>query len=109
MNAPVVLAVAIMILAPLALFRGPLTMYGTAGPIFLILAAMGYPYSFLFPLFFVPSICVNMAACPTQSYVAWGINYAKIDTKDYLRRSIFWGWAFCIVLEVLVIILCANY
>ena len=108
-NAPVVLAVAVMILAPLALFRGPLTMYGTAGPIFLILAAMGYPYSFLFPLFFVPSICVNMAACPTQSYVAWGINYAKIDTKDYLRKSIFWGWAFCIVLEILVIIMCTNY
>lgn len=107
-NAPVILALAFAVLAPLALFRGPLTIYGTAGPIFVILAGMGYSYTFLFPLFMAPSICMNMAACPTQSYVAWAINYAKIQTKDYLRKSVWWGWAFTAVMEILVIFLVAR-
>ena len=107
-NAPMILVIAVMVLAPLALFRGPLTMYGTAGPIFLILVAMGYSYGFLFPLLFVPSISMNMAACPTQSYVAWGISYSGIETKDYIKKSIPWGWIFTIVMEVLVIFTCLN-
>ena len=108
-NAPVVLCIAVMILAPLALFRGPLTMYGTGGPIFLMLAGIGYPRTFLFPLMYVPSICMNMAACPTQSYVAWGISYAKIDTKEYMKKSIPWGWIFCILLEIVVIFVATKY
>ncbi len=103
-NAPVILTIAFMILAPLALFRGPLTIYGTAGPIFMILSGMGYSYTFLFPLFMAPSICMNMAACPTQSYVAWAINYSKIQTKEYLKRSIWWGWIFTAVMEVVVLL-----
>jgi hypothetical protein len=102
-NAEVWLCIAVAVLAPLALFRGPLTMYGTAGPIFLILVSFGYSYSFLFPLMFVPSISMNMAACPTQSYVAWGVNYAGIEVKDYLKRSLVWGWIFTAVMEVVVI------
>ena len=108
-NAPVVLCIAVMVLAPLALFRGPLTIHGTAGPIIVILTALGYPLEFLFPLIIVPSICMNIAACPTQSYVAWGISYAKLETKEYIKKSIPWGWIFCILMEILVILMVTNY
>lgn len=98
-----VLCIAVAVLAPLALFRGPLTMYGTAGPIYIMLYSMGiYTHNFLFPLLMTPSIMMNMAACPTQSYVAWGINYANIDTKDYIKYSIPLGWIACILCEVVV-------
>lgn len=98
-----VLCIAVAVLAPLALFRGPLTMYGTAGPIYIMLAGMGcYTHNFLFPLLMTPSIMMNMAACPTQSYVAWGINYANIDTKDYIKYSIPLGWIAVALCEVVV-------
>ncbi len=99
-NQPLVLALAVALLAPAALFRGPLTMYGTAGPIFLILASFGYPLTYLFPLFWVPSIAVNINACVTQSYVAWGINYAKIEPKEYLKKSIPLSWVLCAILAI---------
>ena len=99
LNQPLLITIAVAVLAPLALFRGPLTMYGTAGPIYLILIGFGYPHSFLFPLFMTPSIAVNIASCVTQSYVAWGVSYAKLETKEWLKRSVWKAWILSAILS----------
>jgi hypothetical protein len=108
-NAPLAIALAIAVLAPLALFRGPLTMYGTAGPIYVILSQMGYPHAFLFPVFWVPSIAVNINACVTQSYVAWGISYTRMEPKEYLKKSIPLSWILCAILAILAYFAVGRY
>lgn len=108
-NQPLIIAIVVAVLAPAALFRGPLTMFGTAGPIYLILASFGYPHSFLFPLFWVPSITINVAACVTQSYVAWGISYAKIDTKEWLKYAVPKAWILSAALSMVAYFVCGMY
>lgn len=108
-NQPLILAIAVAILAPAALFRGPLTMFGTAGPIYLTLAGFGYPHSFLFPLFWIPSITINVAACVTQSYVAWGISYAKIDTREWLKYSVVKAWILSAALSIVCYFVVGGY
>lgn len=35
-----------------------------------------------------PTITVNIGSCITQSWVAWGLAYTKVESKDYLKLSI---------------------
>ena len=31
---------------------------------------------------------MNIGSCITQSWVAWGLAYTKVESKDYLKLSI---------------------
>lgn len=43
------------------------------------LQGMGiFPMSLMFPLIYVPTIAMNLSACPTQSWNLWALNYSKV-------------------------------
>jgi len=89
------------ILGFMALFRGPLTIWGAGTATFAILAASGlYPLAVLFPLFYVMSTAVNTSVCPTQSWVSWAIGYNQVSIKDHLMRVLPFALPVCLVLEV---------
>lgn len=85
-----VIFIAFAILSPLALFRGPLTLWGAGAATLAILASIGGIYTpmVLFPLFLVPTTTINGAICPTQSWCLWAIGYTKAGLKDYLKISL---------------------
>lgn len=87
------LTIAFMIMAPLGLFRGPLTIFGAGAATVGVLNALGsYSTPFLFTLMYVPTIAMNLAACPTQSWNLWALNYSKVSVKDFMKTGLVWAW-----------------
>ncbi|MDU0968918.1 MAG: hypothetical protein E7A62_07820 [Actinomycetaceae bacterium] len=87
-NNEVVLAVAVCILAPLALFRGPLELYGAGSAVISILMGMGIFNSwFLFALLVIPSMtCIS--SCVTQSWNMWAVQYNELQPKTFLKNGV---------------------
>jgi len=89
------------ILGFLALFRGPMTIWGAGTATFAILAGTGlYPLAVLFPLFYVASTAVNTSVCPTQSWVSWAIGYNSVSIRDHLMKVLPYALPTCLVLEL---------
>ena len=89
-----ILAIAFIILLPLGLFRGPLTVFGAGSATIGILTAIGtFPVAFLFPLMYIPTIAMNLSACPTQSWNLWALSYSKISAKEFILTGVPWAWA----------------
>lgn len=92
-STPVVLLIAFCVLAPLALFRGPLMIWGSGIALASILQAMGiFTEPYLFILFLVPPVAIVASACPTQSWTMWALSYAKLEPKTYIKTNLPWGW-----------------
>jgi len=98
---PWVLVIAFAILAPLAIFRGPLMVFGSGGATIAILQTVD-PYSshpwILLSLFIVFPVAIVANTCPTQSWGMWGLSYAKVEPRTYLMTGIPWAWALALVL-----------
>ncbi|MBM7434707.1 hypothetical protein JOD28_000018 [Leuconostoc rapi] len=101
-HSPLVLAIAVGILAPLALFRGPLHVWGAGAATAAVLAATGtFSPIFLLPLLYTASI-MAVSIDLTQSWNTWALTYSKLETKEYLKMGIPVMWAVSIVNELLV-------
>ncbi len=106
---PVVILIAFCVLAPLALFRGPLMIWGSGIALLSIFQAMGvFSEPFLFALFLIPPVAIVASACPTQSWTMWGLSYAKLEPKQYIKTNLPWGWIILIVVEVLAFVMIGN-
>ena len=100
-QSPVVLLVVFCVIAPAALFRGPLMIWGSGIALASILQAMGiFTEPYLFMLFLVPPVAIVASSCPTQSWTMWALSYAKLDPKTYIKTNLPWGWIACIVIQI---------
>lgn len=101
-SSPLVLAIAVGILVPLALFRGPLHVWGAGAATAAVLAATGtFQPIFLLPLLYTASI-MAVSIDLTQSWNTWALTYSKLETKEFLKMGIPVMWAVSIVNELLV-------
>ena len=101
-QSPVVLLVVFCVVAPLALFRGPLMIWGSGIALASILQAMGvFTEPYLFMLFLVPPVAIVASSCPTQSWTMWALSYAKLEPKTYIKTNRPWGWLAMVLIEVL--------
>ncbi len=95
------IAAAFAVLAPLGLFRGPLTLFGCGAAVLGILKGAGFATAFLAPLLIATSTVMEISCCVTQSWIAWGIGYTKVSSRDFLKLSLPCGW---IITAILVMI-----
>lgn len=74
----------------LALFRGPLTLWGAGAATLVMLQSIGgiFTPQALMGLFIAPTTSMNGAICPTQSWCLWAIGYTKTGLKDYFRVTL---------------------
>ena len=101
-TSPTVLLIAFCVLAPLALFRGPLMIWGSGIALVSILQAMNvFSENYLFALFLIPPVAIVASACPTQSWTMWGLSYSKLEPKQYIKTNLAWAWLILIMVEVL--------
>lgn len=101
-SSPLVLAIAVGILAPLALFRGPLHVWGAGAATAAVLAATGtFQPIFLLPLLYTASI-MAVSIDLTQSWNSWALTYSKLETKEFLKMGIPVMWIISIVNELIV-------
>lgn len=101
---PVVIAIALGVLAPLALFRGPLMVWGAGSATIAILTGLKiFQPALLFPLLYIPTISMAISTCPTQSWNLWAVNYTKISVKDFLKTGLIWAWVIVIINELIAV------
>ncbi|MCD8220689.1 MAG: citrate transporter [Clostridiales bacterium] len=73
----------------MGLFRGPMTLVGCGAATLGVLSNVAsFSVPFLYSVFAIPTITVNIGSCITQSWVAWGLAYTKVESKDFLKLSI---------------------
>lgn len=101
-TSPTAIMIGFCVLAPLALFRGPLMIWGSGIALVTILQAMGtFDEMFLFALFLIPPVAMVASACPTQSWTMWGLSYAKLEPKLYIKTNLPFAWAALAVTEII--------
>ena len=84
-----VVCVVFAIFLCLGLFRGPLSLAGCgAATVGVLSSVASFSVPFLYAVFAIPTITVNIGSCISQSWVSWGIAYAKVESKDFFRLSI---------------------
>lgn len=86
--------------APLGLFRGPFSVFGSGAVLIALLHQVGVPVTISFPLIYVPTLIMNHGMCPSQSNVIWGIAYAKTSVSAHLKQTFVWGWLACILCTI---------
>lgn len=97
------LCILFVIIAPFGLFRGPLTVFGAGSATIGILRAIGsFSSPLLFTLMYIPTITMNLSACPTQSWNLWALNYSKVSVKEFLMTGVPWAWLICILNTIVV-------
>lgn len=84
-----VVCIVFAVLLVLGLFRGPMTLVGCgAATLGVLRNVASFSVPFLYGVFAIPTITVNIGCCITQSWVAWGLAYTKTESKDFLKLSI---------------------
>lgn len=97
-----ILCIALGILAPLALFRGPLHVWGAGAATAAVLHGAGlFSDAFLLPLLYVPTL-MAVSVDITQSWNVWGLDYMKVQSKDFLKYGVPVMWIVSIINELLV-------
>lgn len=104
-----VLCILFAVLTPFGFFRGPMNLVGSGTAILAVVVATlpNAPVAFLYPLFAITTLapqCLDI----TQSWVAWGLGYTKVSTKDYMKLSIPTGWIVGILSCIAVYVLYGN-
>lgn len=105
-HSPWLLALVFGLLAPLALFRGPLMVWGAGSATAAVLAATGFfnPY-FAFAMIIIPSVSMAVSTCITQSWNLWVVQETKLPVKTFLQTGVPFGWLTCLLNAALVVVM----
>ena len=108
-QSPLVLAIVFAILTPLGFFRGPMNLVGSGSAILAVVLAVNPTMSpaFLFPLFAITTIAPQHLDI-TQSWVAWGLGYTKVTSREDMKKSIPTGWSIGAILCLITFLLYGN-
>lgn len=108
-QSPLVLAIVFAILTPLGFFHGPMNLVGSGSAILAVVLAVNPTMSpaFLFPLFAITTIAPQHLDI-TQSWVAWGLGYTKVTSREYMKKSIPTGWIIGAILCLITFLLYGN-
>ena len=100
----IVIIIAFAVVLGLGLFRGPMTLVGSGAATLGVLRGVGnFSVPFTYAVFVIPTITVNIGSCITQSWVAWGLSYTKVESREFLKLSIPNAYAAGILIYVLTI------
>lgn len=91
-TAPLVIAIAFAILAPLSQFGGPLAAQGSGIATVTLMISLGVPISFLFPVFYVLRLSTSLAIGPNQSWNAWAMMHNKITISEFFKVGFPLSW-----------------
>ena len=104
-NNTLIISIAFAVLAPLGLFRGPFTLFGCGAATLGILKGIGFSTPYLYALMVIPSITMNVSICMTQSWIAWGVSYAKVSTREHLKKTLPVAWIICAIMQAITYIM----
>ena len=44
---------------------------------------------------------MNVSICMTQSWIAWGVSYSKVSTREHLKMTLPYAWLVCIIMQAI--------
>jgi len=106
---PLFIFLAVAALAPLGMYRGPLTIVGAGAVTVAILNGVGLPIVLMFPLIEITTMIMNSATCLTQSWNSWAVGYTKCAPNDFLKLSIPVGWITTIIMIIVTYIMRVGF
>ena len=84
-----VVCILFAVLLALGLFRGPMTLVGCgAATLGVLRGVASFSVPFLYCVYAIPTITVNIGSCITHSWGARGLAYTKVESKEDLNSSI---------------------
>lgn len=86
------------ILAPTALYRGPLNMYGMGVGIAILIVSLHILPPVVVAGTFLGVQYIQAASDPTNSHNTWIGGFANVDTTAILKKSLPYTWGMCIVM-----------
>lgn len=88
-NSPIMFILVFGVLSPLAIYRGPLNVWGLGSGIVALLAAAGMnPIAAMVALRLDSNV---QAVCdPTNSHNVWIADFSKTDVNEFLKKTIVW-------------------
>ena len=89
------------ILAPLALYRGPLNVWGVGAGIATMIANTGLLPAAAVMCGFVACERMQVMCDPTNSHNVWLANFVGTDTITVLKKMIIYVWLICAILAVI--------
>ncbi|MCI1882496.1 MAG: gluconate:proton symporter [Sporolactobacillus sp.] len=99
-----IIALVIALIAPAALFRGPLNVWGAGSATAAVLSNMHvFDPHFLLPLLYTAVVSMAISTCPTQSWNVWSLDYSKLSVRSYLKTSLVWCWITVAINEAIVV------
>jgi hypothetical protein len=101
----IVLAVAVMILSPLVLYKGPLHPLGVGGAIIKIISGLNIFTPRQITGVWQGPVAMLRAGDPTFSPIAWIYNYCKLDAGVFVRTLLPYIWTLSAVVTLLSIFL----
>lgn len=92
-TSPLILSIGLGLLSFLGFFRGPLNLVGCGAAILAIIlnSPANFPVTFIYPVLTALTMTVQHVDI-TQSWVAWGFGYLKVDSKEYMKLSLPTGY-----------------
>ncbi|WP_333813368.1 hypothetical protein [Muricomes intestini] len=88
----VVLAVTFIVLAPLALYRGPLSIMGLGAGIALLMVSMKVFSPVIICICFFGVAGLTETTCPTASYNIWISDFIEVETITLTKKQLPWVW-----------------
>ena len=92
-------------LAPTALYRGPLNMFGMGAGIAALLAALAILPPEVVAGAFLGVQYIQAASDPTNSHNTWIGGFANVDTAAILRKTLPYTWGMCLMMLLYVVLL----
>lgn len=85
------------LLAPLALYRGPMNIWGLGGGVASLIVSLNILPAPAVMTAFTSAERVQVLADPTNTHSVWLANYAGTDVMTILKKILPWAWALAVI------------
>jgi H+/gluconate symporter-like permease len=92
------------VLAPTALYRGPLNMFGMGAGMAVLIVSLDILPPVVVAGAFLAVQYIQVASDPTNSHNTWIGGFANVDTAVILKKTLPYTWAMCILMLIYVLL-----
>jgi hypothetical protein len=86
------LIIFMVVLAPLNLYRGPLSIFGLGSGLLVVMMATGKIPALVLAALFLTQMRWSNEACPTSTIIVWGSNFVGTDPVTAANKVFFPNW-----------------
>lgn len=102
-SSPIGVLIFFAVLSPIALYRGPLNLFGMGSGIAVLLLSLDILPVMVVAGAFLAVGYIQVISDPTNSHNVWISDYANVETGAVLRMTLPYTWAMCVLMLLYVV------